>query len=169
MTGLKSRLDAFSDGIIAIIITIMVMHVIQLVDFTVQEYQALLKSIFIYFVSFCFVADLWYQHVLIINGMKEISRPVLVSNLLFLFFLSLKPVATKIMTQKTSLINVVVFGIHMIIVNVFLFILRLSVLKFRTQSTPRVYPLFRKAYFVEWMRGAMMNVILTGLAFVIPQ
>ena len=61
MKKLKKRLDAFSDAIIAIIITIIVLELpIHVVNGTV-DYVQLFRSVGIYIVSFCFVANLWYQ------------------------------------------------------------------------------------------------------------
>lgn len=62
---LKERLDVFSDAIIAILITIMVLELPVEIHGQSVHYAQLFHAVGIYLVSFCFIANLWYQHAVI--------------------------------------------------------------------------------------------------------
>ena len=90
----KGRLEAFSDGVIAIIITIMVLelHVPHGTTLEALEpYGALLAS---YVVSFTFVGIYWNGHHHMLHAAKKVGAWVMWMNLLLLFWLSLIPVVT---------------------------------------------------------------------------
>jgi uncharacterized membrane protein len=92
-----ARLQAFSDGVIAVIITIMVL------DLKVPAPQTgnlaglhqVLPLILVYLLSFVQVGIYWVNHHYLIDDVKQISHGILWSNLIFLFCLSLFPFATK--------------------------------------------------------------------------
>jgi len=90
----KGRLEAFSDGVIAVIITIMVLelkapHGTRLVDLV-----PLVPVFLTYVLSFMFVGTYWNNHHHMLHATKKVSGAVLWANLLLLFWLSLIPVAT---------------------------------------------------------------------------
>ncbi len=90
----KSRLEAFSDGVIAIIITIMVL---ELKVPEGQDFAAIYPLIPVftsYLLSFIFVGIYWNNHHHMIHVVKEVSGVVLWANLHLLFWLSLVPFAT---------------------------------------------------------------------------
>lgn len=95
-----ARLEAFSDGVIAVIITIMVL------DLKVPQVngssglQAVLPILLVYALSFLFVGIYWVNHHLLINRVESVDPRTLYSNLLFLFFLSLIPFFTSWMLEK---------------------------------------------------------------------
>lgn len=114
---LKERLDVFSDAIIAILITIMVLELPISIHAGVVDYFQVFKSIGIYLVSFCFIANLWYQHAIIFNEAEEVPNRILVLDLIFLFFTSLIPTFTRLMTTETSSISVSLYGILCLIIS----------------------------------------------------
>ena len=90
----KNRLEAFTDGVIAVIITIMVLELKTPAEPTWPE---LLKSwpIFLsYILSFIYVGIYWNNHHHMLQLVKRISGSVMWANLFFLFCLSLFPFAT---------------------------------------------------------------------------
>lgn len=91
----KQRLEAFSDGVIAIIITIMVLNIPVPNTFDFESIKTLLFTIFVYFLSFIVVGAFWNQHHRILSFIDGVNTKLLVFNLLFLFFLSLIPIFTK--------------------------------------------------------------------------
>lgn len=96
----KSRIEAFSDGVIAIIITIMVLEI--KVPHEVSP-EALLKlgPIFLsYIISFIYVGIYWNNHHHLFQSVKRVDGSVLWSNLFLLFWLSLIPFASGWMGEN---------------------------------------------------------------------
>jgi uncharacterized membrane protein len=90
----KGRLEAFSDGVIAVIITIMVLelHVPAGADFAALA--ALTPKLLTYALSFTFVAIYWNNHHHMLHAAQHVTGSVLWANMTLLFFLSLTPWAT---------------------------------------------------------------------------
>jgi uncharacterized membrane protein len=90
----KGRLEAFSDGVFAIIITIMVleMKVPHGADFSVL--LPVLPVFLSYALSFLYVGIYWNNHHHLFQAVKQVSGPVLWANLHLLFWLSLFPFVT---------------------------------------------------------------------------
>lgn len=98
----KSRLETFSDGVIAIIITIMVLNIPLPDQFDLAQILGLLKSIFIFFASFFIVGSHWSSHHIVFEKVQVVSNTLIWRNLLFLFSLSLIPIFTKWVMQHPA-------------------------------------------------------------------
>jgi len=90
----KNRLEAFSDGVIAIIITIMVLEMKVPHGETVDTLLPLFPIFLSYILSFIYVGIYWNNHHHMLHTVKRISGSVLWANLHLLFWLSLFPFAT---------------------------------------------------------------------------
>lgn len=91
----KTRLEAFTDGVIAIIITILVLE-LHLPN-TNHHWSAIVSSLpnlAAYIMSFATVATVWINHHHLFLNAKQIDDHVLWANMIFLFFLSLLPAVT---------------------------------------------------------------------------
>ena len=90
----KNRLEAFSDGVIAIIITIMVLelNVPQRPDFA--ELKPLLPVFLSYVLSFIYLGIYWNNHHHLLNSTERVNGGMMWANLHLLFWLSLFPFAT---------------------------------------------------------------------------
>jgi len=91
----KSRLEAFSDGVIAIIITIMVLELRVPHAPTLAALQPLLPVFASYVVSFVYVGIYWNNHHHLWQAVDHVNGPVLWANLHLLFWLSLFPFVTS--------------------------------------------------------------------------
>lgn len=91
----KSRLEAFSDGVLAIIITIMVLEIKAPVDDSLESLQHLIPIFLSYVLSFIYVGIYWNNHHHMLQVVKKINGSILWSNLFLLFWLSLIPFATS--------------------------------------------------------------------------
>src|SRR5688500_7869088 len=96
----KTRLEAFSDGVIAIIITIMVleMKVPHGEDF--GAVRPLLPVLLSYVLSFIYVGIYWNNHHHMLHAMKRVNGGILWANLHLLFWLSLFPFVTGWMGEN---------------------------------------------------------------------
>ena len=92
-----SRLEAFSDGVIAVIITIMVLelHVPAKEVSNVDGLLALVPLVTVYLLSFVQTGIYWVNHHYLIDDVEQVSHGILWSNLALLFTLSLIPWATN--------------------------------------------------------------------------
>src|SRR6516165_7411282 len=90
----KARLEAFSDGVVAIIITIMVLELHVPSGDNLDALRPLLPVFFTYVLSFVYVGTYWNNHHHMLHAAKRVSGGVLWANLHLLFWLSLFPFVT---------------------------------------------------------------------------
>jgi uncharacterized membrane protein len=96
----KARLEAFSDGVIAIIITIMVLE-LKVPHGDAWSDIAVLWPVFLsYVLSFVNVGIYWNNHHHMLHAVKEVDGEMLWANMHFLFWLSLMPFATGWMGEN---------------------------------------------------------------------
>src|SRR5499425_3288160 len=109
-----SRLEAFSDGVIAIIVTIMVL---ELRPPSQPTWPALLKTapVFLsYWLSFLVVAIMWVNHHHLIHAVRQVTARLLWSNLNLLFWMSLVPFVTDFMGRNPRVpFPVSLYGINL--------------------------------------------------------
>ena len=98
----KSRLEAFSDGVLAIIITIMVLDLKVPQQEGVAALRSLMPVLLSYALSFVFVGIYWNNHHHMLHATRRISGGVLWANLHLLFWLSLFPFVTGWVGQNPS-------------------------------------------------------------------
>ena len=96
----KGRLEAFSDGVLAIIITIMVLELKVPHGESSPRSAPLMPVFFSYVLSFIYVGIYWNNHHHMLHASKKISGRVLWANLHLLFWLSLLPFATGWMGEN---------------------------------------------------------------------
>jgi uncharacterized membrane protein len=89
-----TRLEAFSDGVIAIIITIMVLELKVPHGDTLDALAPLLPNFLSYVLSFVYVGIYWNNHHHMLHTCEQVSGPILWANLHLLFWLSLFPITT---------------------------------------------------------------------------
>lgn len=90
----KNRLEAFSDGVLAIIITIMVLELRQPAGDSIYDLLELGPTIMSYLLSFAFVAIYWVNHHLILHDAETVNMGILWCNIVWLLVLSFVPFAT---------------------------------------------------------------------------
>lgn len=96
----KGRLEAFSDGVLAIIITIMVLELKVPHDDSVTGLRPLLPVFLSYVLSFIYVGIYWTNHHHMLHVCNRVSASVLWANLHLLFWLSLLPFVTGWMGEN---------------------------------------------------------------------
>jgi uncharacterized membrane protein len=90
----KSRMEAFSDGVIAIIITIMVLEMKAPQGTSWEIIKPLVPKFLSYGLSFLFVAIYWVNHHHLIHTVSKVTPGILWANIHLLFWISLIPIAT---------------------------------------------------------------------------
>jgi len=96
----KSRLEAFSDGVLAIIITIMVLELKVPHGAEATALVPLLPVFLSYVLSFVYIGIYWNNHHHMLHTVRKVSGGILWANLHLLFWLSLFPVSTGWMGEN---------------------------------------------------------------------
>ena len=162
----KERLAAFSDGVIAIIITIMVLE-LQVPHG--DDWSALSKlwPIFVsYILSFLYIAIYWNNHHHLLHAFKHVNGRILWANTHLLFWLSLIPFATGWMGENDfTELPTAVYGVALLMPAIAYHILQLTII----QSEGRTSGLARALG--SDFKGKMSPIlygIAIGLAFIEP-
>ncbi len=93
-------MEAFSDGVIAIIITIMVLELKAPQGASVRNLEPLVPVFFSYVLSFVYIAIYWNNHHHLLHAVHHVSGRILWANLHLLFWLSLTPFVTAWMGEN---------------------------------------------------------------------
>ncbi len=96
----KSRLEGFSDGVIAIIITIMVLELKVPHGENIAALEPVVPVFLSYLLSFIYVGIYWNNHHHMLHTCRKVTGPILWANLHLLFWLSLFPFATGWMGEN---------------------------------------------------------------------
>jgi uncharacterized membrane protein len=107
----KGRLEAFSDGVIAVIITIMVLELQAPHGASLADLEPKIPAFLSYVLSFIFIGIYWNNHHHLLHAINRVNGRVLWANLHLLFWLSLIPFATDWMgVNRWATIPVAVYG-----------------------------------------------------------
>lgn len=120
----KGRLEAFSDGVIAIIITIMVLELQAPHEATLAALQPLLPIMLSYVLSFVFVGIYWNNHHHLLQAARQVNGRTLWANLHLLFWLSLVPFVSGWMGETAfAAWPVALYGVVMLLAGIAYYIL----------------------------------------------
>lgn len=112
----KNRLEAFSDGVLAIIITIMILELKQPVSDSWGDFLKLWPTLLTYLLSFLFISIYWVNHHTIIHQASQVNYPILWCNIAWLFVMSFIPFTTAwIGTHPTSFAPVCLYFADMLL------------------------------------------------------
>ena len=125
----KGRLEAFSDGVIAIIITIMVLELKVPHGVSFEELRPLLPVFLGYVLSFIYVGIYWNNHHHMLQLVETVNGPILWANLHLLFWLSLIPFTTAWLGEnQLSTLPVALYGFVLLMAAVaYLILMRLLI------------------------------------------
>lgn len=125
----KNRLEAFSDGVLAIIITIMVLEFKVPSDTTFESVLKLSHKFLSYVLSFIYVGIYWNNHHHMMHTVKRVNGKILWANLHLLFWLSLIPFTTAwIGEHHFNSFPMMLYGIVLLMNGIAYFILQKTIL-----------------------------------------
>jgi uncharacterized membrane protein len=126
----KNRLEAFSDGVLAIVITIMVLELHVPAEPTWQALLHELPTLLSYVLSFVYVGIYWNNHHHMLHLAGRINGAVLWANLHLLFWLSLFPFTTRwINDAGLAEVPVLVYGLNLLLAAVAFYILKSALIR----------------------------------------
>jgi uncharacterized membrane protein len=179
----KTRLEAFSDGVIAIIITIMVLEMKVPHGIEPKDLLPLVPVFLSYVLSFANVGIYWNNHHHMLHAAKHVNGAILWANLHLLFWLSLMPFATGWMGENHfAALPMAVYAFDLMMCAVAYTILQLCIIKAHGKDSPLAHAVGadRKgkislaayviaiplAFFSQWLAGAL--VVAVALLWFIP-
>jgi uncharacterized membrane protein len=133
----KGRLEAFSDGVIAIIITIMVLELKAPANADLEALAPLVPLLLSYVLSFVFVGIYWNNHHHLLQAARHVDGRVLWANLHLLFWLSLTPFVTNWMgLTNFAAWPVAAYGVVLLLSGVAYFILSRVLIALHGKESP---------------------------------
>jgi uncharacterized membrane protein len=130
-----TRLEAFSDGVLAVIITIMVLELKVPHEDGIPGLLSIAPTVFVYLLSFAFTAIYWVNHHSLVHRVEHCDHRVIYANMSFLFAASLLPFFTAYVIDKHSdSFSVALYAASMIFTAATFFFLRLSIGRLLKQS-----------------------------------
>ena len=162
----KNRLEAFSDGVLAIIITIMVLELKVPHGDTLETLAPLLPVFLSYVLSFVYVGIYWNNHHHMLHAAQRVTGAVLWANLHLLFWLSLFPFVTGWMGENHfATWPVALYGVVSLMAGVAYYILARLLARSHGEQSALARALGRD---VKGTMSVVAYAFAVGLAFVSP-
>jgi len=160
------RVEAFSDGVFAVIITIMVLEIRPPHGGELLDFLPAVPTIAIYALSFVFIGIYWNNHHHMLRASKGVDGRAMWANLHLLFWLSLVPFSTNWLGQNPAAIGpTVLYGVNLLLDAIAYTILQRSLLAVNGRDAP-----FAKAVAVD-VKGTVsivLYVLAICAAFFVP-
>ena len=156
----NSRLEAFSDGVIAIIITIMVLELKVPHGDTLDALVPLMPNFLSYVLSFAYVGIYWNNHHHMLHTCEGVTGPILWANLHLLFWLSLFPITTAWMGENDrAAAPSALYGLVLLMAAIAYWILQQAIIAAQGSQS-----LLKKAVGTDWKGKASPVIYLIGTA-----
>ena len=179
----KNRLEAFSDGVLAIIITIMVLEIKVPHGANLSDLTPLLPVFLSYVLSFVYVGIYWNNHHHMLHTVNKVSGGILWANLHLLFWLSLLPISTGWMGENHfTPVPSAMYGVVLFMASIAYWILQLTIIRsqgkdsllaqaigkdYKGKSSPFLYAMAIPAAFVSpWVSWLLF--VFVALMWLIP-
>jgi len=179
----RTRLEAFSDGVLAIIITMMVLEIRVPHGNDFAALKPLIPVVISYILSFIYIGIYWNNHHHMMHTVKHVTGSILWANLHLLFWLSLIPFVTGwIGENHFDPIPMALYGMVLLMAAIAYFILQTSIIKshgdhsllaraigndLKGKMSPILYSLaIGSNFFSQWISGSLY--ILVALIWLIP-
>lgn len=150
----KGRLEAFSDGVLAIIITIMVLEIKVPHGTGLDVLVPLIPVVLSYVLSFIYIGIYWNNHHHMLHTCRHVTGPILWANLHLLFWLSLIPFATGWMGENHfAPMPSAIYGVVLLMAAIAYFIMQQLIIADQGKDS-----LLRKAVGSDW-KGKLSPVL----------
>ncbi|PRZ42237.1 putative membrane protein [Antricoccus suffuscus] len=156
----KNRLEAFSDGVLAIIITIMVLELRVPATATWHGLAEVAPTFLSYLLSFVYVGIYWNNHHHMMQLVDGVNGAILWANLHLLFWLSLFPFTTRWLDETGFVeIPVLVYGANLLLAGIAYYILSSTLIRRQGKDGP-----LAQATGGDWKGRTSPLIYITGLA-----
>src|SRR5271168_4264349 len=162
----KGRLEAFSDGVIAVIITIMVLELKVPHGTDWAALRPVVPVFLTYVLSFIYVAIYWNNHHHMLHACRKVNGHILWANLHLLFWMSLVPVVTEWMGENhRAAFPVAMYGAVLLLTGIAYTILARALIALHGAESPLAVALGRD---YKGKLSLLLYAIAIGLSFVHP-
>jgi uncharacterized membrane protein len=162
----KGRLEAFSDGVFAIIITIMVLELVPPHGATLDALRGLAPVFLAYVLSFVNIGIYWSNHHHLMQAVRVVDGRVLWANLFLLFWLSLFPFATAWMGENDfASLPVAIYALVLFMAGVAYYVLERQLIRIQP---PEAQLADAVGSDVKGLTSAGAYVVALVLAFPVP-
>lgn len=162
----KGRLEAFSDGVLAIIITIMVLELAPPAGSDLGALRPLLPKFLGYILSFIYVGIYWNNHHHLFQAVRQVDGRVLWANLHLLFWLSLVPFVTAWMGQNVlAAWPVAFYGLVLLMAAIAYNLMTITLLPLHKPDSPLATALGRD---IKGKASVIAYIVALPLAFLWP-
>jgi uncharacterized membrane protein len=159
----KGRLEAFSDGVIAVIITIMVLELKVPHGADLAALRPLVPAFLSYVLSFAYVGIYWNNHHHMLQACNRVNGRVLWANVYLLFWMSLVPVVTGWMGDNhNATVPVALYGAVLLMTGIAYLILSRELIALHGEKSPLALALGRDD---KGKVSLMLYVLAVGLTF----
>jgi len=179
----KNRLEAFSDGVLAIIITIMVLEMKAPHGTDLSSLRPLVSVFLSYILSFVYLGIYWNNHHHMLHITERVSGPILWANLHLLFWLSLIPFVTRWMGENHfASAPTAIYGFVLLMAAIAYWVLQRMIMAnqgrdsllavavgkdFKGKLSPVLYLIAIPSAFIhQWIAGAIY--VLVALIWLVP-
>jgi uncharacterized membrane protein len=179
----KSRLEAFSDGVLAILITIMVLGLKIPESNDLKALKPLIPVILSYLLSFIYLGIYWNNHHHMIYTVKHVTGDILWANLHLLFWLSLVPFVTGWMGENNfDPVPMAFYGVVLLMAAIAYYVLQSRILKnhgpdsllaraigndLKGKISPVLYVVaIASTWISQWIAGSLY--VLVALIWLVP-
>src|SRR5687768_3716891 len=162
----KGRLEAFSDGVLAIIITIMVLEMKVPHGDSLASLKPLVPVFISYILSFIYIGIYWNNHHHMLHAAKQVNGRTLWANIHLLFWLSLIPFVTGWMGENNfTTLPVALYGIVLMMAGVAYYILAHSLIGLHGKNST-----LAEAFGRDWkgILSVTFYAVGIGLSFIKP-
>ena len=166
---MKGKLDALSDAIIAIAITVLVLEINT--PTSMDDMWQFAKEIFLFAQSFVVIANFWFERSQFFGRSKRISFSILSIDLVAHLGICLVPLFTKFLFSfDERVVSVLAYGILIVIISVLFdienyFVLKQALKEASYERTDEMLTVFKRFH----IRSYLSSVIILGFSFVAPQ
>ena len=155
----SNRLEAFSDGVLAIVITVMVLEMKVPDGARIESLASTLPVFLSYVLSYLYVGIYWNNHHHMLHTVERVNGPILWANLHLLFWLSLFPFATAWMGQNHfAVLPTSLYGGVLLMAAIAYWVLQAAIIRAQGSDS-----LLKKAIGRDWKGRSSPAVYVTGI------
>jgi len=163
----KTRLEAFSDGVIAIIVTIVVLEIKVPHESTPAALLRLWPVFMSYLLSFVFICIYWGNHHHLLHTVHHVNSNIIWSNMHLLFWLSLVPFTTGWMGENHfDELPVALYAINLLLCAISYYILQKTIMKHHPLSEKLTEAMKKQEK--KGMVSLLLYIAAVGFAFIAP-